>query len=216
VRKANKPMSDINAVKLAQSSEEPVVGQSHRPAASEVPGAPSREALLRACAGGDRTALHSLYARTVPQLFGLALRILRNRELAEDIVQDSFVYVWRNAHSFDPGRGSAMAWLTCIVRNRCIDVIRRRGREAPLGETAVEDWEEAVPHPADRAALSPDACRFQDWLDQLEEGPRQALKLVYYGCMTYDEVAAYVGVPVGTVKGWVRSSLVQLRGCSER
>jgi RNA polymerase sigma-70 factor (ECF subfamily) len=208
-------MSDINAVKLAQSSEEPVGNQSRRPA-SDAPRAQNREALLRACAGGDRTALHSLYAGTVPQLFGLALRILRSRELAEDIVQDSFVYVWRNAHSFDPARGSAMAWLACIVRNRCIDVIRRRGREAPLGETPVEDWEQAVLYPADRATLSADACRFQDWLDRLEEGPRRALKLVYYGGMTYDEVATYVGVPVGTVKSWVRGSLVQLRGCLER
>jgi RNA polymerase sigma-70 factor, ECF subfamily len=205
-------MPDIKAVKHVQTSEDPAVGRPHRPS-SDAQGAQSREALLRACAGGDRAALHSLYAGTVPQLFGLALRILRNRELAEDIVQDSFVYVWRHAHRFDPARGSAMAWLACIVRNRCVDVIRRRGREASIGEMAVEGWEEA---PAGRAALGPDACRFQDWLDRLEEGPRRALKLVYYEGMTYDEVAAYAGVPIGTVKSWIRSSLVQLRGCSER
>jgi RNA polymerase sigma-70 factor, ECF subfamily len=208
-------MSD-RAVKFVQSSEEPTVSRSQRPAASDAPRGQSREALLEGCANGDRAALHALYAGTVPQLFGLALRILRNRELAEDIVQDSFVYAWRNAHRFDPGRASAAAWLACIVRNRCIEVIRRRGREAPLGERSVEEWEQAVAHPADRAALGPDARRFQDCLDRLEEGPRRALKLIYYGGMTYDEVAAYVGVPVGTVKSWVRGSVVQLRGCSER
>jgi RNA polymerase sigma-70 factor, ECF subfamily len=172
--------------------------------------------LLRACASGDQAALHSLYTGTAPQLFGLALRILRSRELAEETLQDSFVLVWCNAHTFDPGRGTAMAWLARIVRNRCIDVIRRRGREMPLCETSIEHWEDPVAHPADQVALSHDARRLQDCLDKLEEKPRQALRLIYYEGMTYQEVAAHAGVPVGTVKSWVRRSLVRLKGCLER
>src|SRR5882724_9781067 len=89
--------------------------------------AQSREALLEACAGGDRVALQSLYTMTAPQLFGLALGILRSRDLAEDIVQDSFVLIWRHARSFDPDRGTAMAWLGRIVRNQCLDALRLRG-----------------------------------------------------------------------------------------
>jgi RNA polymerase sigma factor (sigma-70 family) len=103
--------------------------------------------MLHACARGDRTALHSLYRATAPQLFGLALRILRRRELAEDVMQDSFVLVWRHAHSFDPGRGSAMAWLAAIVRNRCIDHLRRRGREVPLDPEFMESWEDPASGP---------------------------------------------------------------------
>jgi RNA polymerase sigma-70 factor (ECF subfamily) len=206
----------IKAVRLLQSSGERVVGRAHPPAASDAGRTQSREALLQACAGGDQTALHSLYTGTAPQLFGLALRILRSRELAEEIVQDSFLLVWRNAHAFDPGRGAAMAWLACIVRNRCIDVLRQRGRETPLDTASIEDREDPVSSPADLAALSCDARRLQDCLDQLEERPRKLLKLVYYEGMTYQEAAAHVGVPLGTVKSWVRRSLIRLRGCMER
>jgi RNA polymerase sigma-70 factor, ECF subfamily len=131
-------------------------------------------------------------------------------------VQDCFLRAWRNAHAFDPGRGSAMAWLARIVRNRCIDVVRQRGRETPLDNAAIEDWEDSASSPADLTALSRDAGRLQDCLDELEEGPRKILKLVYYEGMTYREAAAHVGVPLGTAKTWVRQSLVRLKGCMER
>jgi len=208
-------MSVIKA-RLWQSSGHRVVSRVDRPAVADAGRTQSREALLQACAGGDKTALHSLYKETAPQLFGLALRILRNRELAEEIVQDSFVLVWRNAHTFDPSRGAAMAWLGRIVRNRCIDVIRQRGRETPLDPAAIESWEDPVSSPAELAALSSDARRLHNCLEQLEEAPRKVLKLVYYEGMTYDEVAAHLGVPIGTVKSWVRRSLIRLRGCLER
>jgi RNA polymerase sigma-70 factor, ECF subfamily len=200
--------------RLWQSSGDGVVSRVDRPAVADA--GQSREALLQACAGGDKTALHSLYKETAPQLFGLALRILRSRELAEEIVQDSFVLVWRNAHTFDPSRGAAMAWLGRIVRNRCIDVIRQRGRETPLDPASIESWEDPVSSPADLAALSSDARRLHNCLEELEEGPRKALKLVFYEGMTYDEVAAHLGVPLGTVKSWLRRSLIRLRGCLER
>ena len=209
-------MSGIKAARLWQSSGDGVVGRVDRPAAPDPGRTQSREALLQACAGGDKAALHSLYKETAAQLFGLALRILRNRELAEEIVQDSFVLLWNNAHTFDPGRGSAMAWLARIVRNRCIDLIRRRGRETPLDHTSIEGWEDPGSSPADLAALSSDARRLHHCLDELEESPRKVLKLVYYEGMTYEEVAVHLGVPLGTVKSWVRRSLTRLRGCLER
>ena len=229
--RANKPMSShkasprrswraetpgIKAVRLLQSSKEPVVGQVDRPAASDAGRTQGREALLQACARGDRTALHSLYKTTAPQLFGLALRMLRRRELAEEIVQDSFVLFWRSAHTFDPSRGSAMAWLARIVRNRCIDVLRQRGRETPLDDASIEDREDPLPSPADLAALSIDARRLQECLGELDESSRKVLGLVYYEGMTYQEAAVHVGAPLGTVKGWARRGLVRLRNCMER
>src|SRR5262245_12611688 len=177
-----------------------LVSGTQRPAASDAGSTQSREALLQACARGDRTALHSLYAGTASQLFGLALRMLRSRELAEEVMQDAFVLVWRNAHTFDPGRGTAMAWLARIVRNRCIDILRRRGRETPLDETSVANWEDPASRPADLVALSLDARRMRDCLNELEESPRKALELVYYDGMTHEEVAAHLGVPLGTAK----------------
>src|SRR5262245_10926087 len=209
-------MPGIKTVSLWQSSGEEEVGRVDRLAVSDAGRTQSREALLQACAGGDKTALHTLYKETAPQLFGLALRILRNRELAEEIVQDTFVLVWNNAHTFDPSRGTAMAWLARIVRNRCIDLIRRRGRETPLDHTSIEAWEDPGSSPADLAALSSDARRLHHCLDELEESPRKVLKLVYYEGMTYEEVAVHLGVPLGTVKSWVRRSLTRLRGCLER
>jgi RNA polymerase sigma-70 factor (ECF subfamily) len=178
--------------------------------------APSREALLRACARGDRAALQSLYVATAPQLFGLALSILRSHELAEDIVQDSFVLVWRHAGSFDPGRGPAMPWLARIVRNQCFDLLRRRGRESPLDDGLMESWEDPAPGPAELSALSRDAERLRSCLDELDAGPRKSMILAYYEGLTFAEVAGRLGAPLGTVKSWIRRGLVQLRDCMER
>jgi len=178
--------------------------------------ASSREALLRACADGDRDALQSLYTATAPQLFGLALSILRSRDLAEDIVQDSFVLVWRHARSFDPGRGTAMAWLARIVRNQCFDLLRRRGRESPLDETFMQGRPDPAPGPVELTALSRDAQRLRGCLDELEESPRRSLMLAYYEGMTFEQVAGRLGTPLGTVKSWIRRSLIRLKGCMDR
>ena len=204
-------------VQLLQSSRDRVANGAYGPPQTSDAGrTPNREAMLQACASGDRTALHRLYIATAPQLFGLALSILRSRELAEDIMQDSFVSVWRHAYSFDPSRGSAMAWLARIVRNRCIDHLRQRGREVPLDPEFMQRWEDPTSSPADLAALSQDARRLWECLDELEESPRKILLLVYYEGMTYNEAADRVGAPLGTVKSWVRRSLVRLKGCMER
>jgi RNA polymerase sigma-70 factor (ECF subfamily) len=172
--------------------------------------------LLQACAGGDPAALQNLYAATAPQLFGLALGILRSRDLAEDIVQDAFVLVWRHARSFDPGRGTAMAWLARIVRNQCFDLLRRRGRESPLDETFLQSRPDPAPGPVELTALSRDARRLRGCLEELEESPRQSLMLAYYEGMTFEQVAGRLGAPLGTVKSWIRRSLIRLKGCMDR
>jgi RNA polymerase sigma-70 factor, ECF subfamily len=178
--------------------------------------APSPEAMLQACASGDRAALQSLYAATAAQLFGLALSIVRRRDLAEDIVQESFLLAWRHARSFDPGRGTAMAWLARIVRNQCFDVMRRRGREAPLDDEVMKNWEDPAPGPADLTALSRDARRLWGCLNELDQGPRKSMILAYYEGLTFAEVAGRLGAPLGTVKSWIRRGLIQLRDCMER
>lgn len=128
-------------------------------------------------------------------------------------MQDSFLVVWRNAHAFDPARGSAMAWLASVVRNRCIDVLRQRGRERPLDDVSIDDWEAPMSSSADLAALCRDARRLHDCLAELEEQPRKVLMMVYYEGMTYQEAAGRLGVPLGTVKSWVQKSLLRLRDC---
>ena len=171
---------------------------------------------LRACAGGEREALERLYRVTAPQLFAVALRILRRRDLAEEVLQDSFVAVWRHATSFDERRGTALAWMASIVRNQAIDLLRRRGREAPLDPESMNAWEDPSAGPLDLAAVSESARALRACLDELEESPRRSLVLAYYEGLTLEEVAARMRAPIGTVKSWVRRSLMRLRSCLER
>jgi RNA polymerase sigma-70 factor (ECF subfamily) len=202
VRLSQKPGAQVSAYSPAQTSD---AGKAR-----------SREALLQACASGDRGALHDLYKVTAPQLFGLALSILRSRDSAEDVVQDSFVLIWRHAGSFDPRRGAAMAWLARIVRNRCFDLLQRRGREAPLDDGLMQSWEDPASSPADLTALSQDAERLRHCLDELDENPRRSLMLAYYDGMTYMQVAGRMEAPLSTVKSWIRRSLIRLKDCMER
>ena len=131
-------------------------------------------------------------------------------------MQDSFVLAWRHAHRFDPSRGAAMAWLACIVRNQCFDLLRRRGREVPLDDTIMENWEDPAPNPADLTALSQHAKRLRDCVDELDENPRKSVLLAYYDGLTFEQVAGRLGAPLGTVKSWIRRSLVRLKWCMER
>lgn len=175
-----------------------------------------RGALLLAAARGDRAAYRQLYEAAAPQLLGLALRMLGRRDLAEEAVQDAFVAAWRHAGTFEPARGTAMAWLARILRNRCLDLLRRRGREAPLDERAIADWADPAPGPAEEAAEAEAARRLRRCLGELEPSPRRGVMLVYYGGATFEEAAAAMQAPLGTVKSWVRRSLARLRSCLER
>lgn len=172
--------------------------------------------LIRSCAAGDRTALARLYEATAPQLFGLALRMVRRRDLAEEIVQEAFLAAWRHAGGFDERRGSPHAWLAAILRNRAIDLLRRRGREVPLDPDAAAAVPDPTPGPLDQAAAGEQARAIAACLDELEDGPRASILLAYYDGLTYDEAAARLGAPLGTVKSWIRRGLMRLKSCLER
>ena len=115
-----------------------------------------------------------------------------------------------------PRRGTAMAWLAAIVRNQCFDRLRQRGREAPLDEALMQSFEDPAPGPADLTALSRDARRLRACLDELDEAPRRSMILAYYEGLTFAEVAGRLEVPLGTVKSWIRRSLIRLKDCMER
>jgi RNA polymerase sigma-70 factor (ECF subfamily) len=185
-------------------------------AGDDVATAPDLAAFLENCAAGDRSALARLYRATSPQLFGLALRMVRRRDLAEEVLQDAFVAVWRHAGSFDRRRGPAFGWVAAIVRNQAIDLLRRRGREAPLDPEAAAALPDPEPGPLDRAAQSELARVLAGCLGELEEGPRSSILLAYYEGLTYEEAALRLATPVGTVKSWIRRSLMRLKRCLER
>jgi RNA polymerase sigma-70 factor (ECF subfamily) len=166
------------------------------------------ETALRACAAGDGNGLKAIYDARATRLLGLAYRIVRRRDLAEDALQDAFLQIWRYAPSFDPNLGSARAWIYSVVRN-CALKVRRAG----VREIAVEDQFllAIFDSGADPASRLPEHCGLRRALDRLEPNRRASLILAcVYGC-THDEVADLLGVPIGTAKAWIRRSLITMR-----
>jgi len=168
---------------------------------------------LRLCAGGDRNALRAIYDSEASRMLGVALRLLRRRALAEEAVHDTFMQVWQRASSFDPSRGDARSWLYAILRNRALNILRGESRTdlvddfEPMGLISEEEDAEAV-----MLRLS-DTGSLRRCLERLEPTRRRAVTLAYIHGLSHGELAGRLGVPLGTIKSWIRRSLVSLREC---
>lgn len=160
-------------------------------------------ALLRRLAAGDQKALGEFYDLFAGLANGLALRILRDTADAEDVVQEAFVQVWRQAGRYDPRRGSPQAWLCTIARTRALDRLRRRVSRR-------EDTTEAPPATAD-APQTEEAMTVRKALDGLSTDQRRALELAYYEGLTQTEIAQELGEPLGTIKTRIRTAMIRLR-----
>lgn len=171
-------------------------------------------ALLRASAGGDREAFASLYRHTSSKLFGICLRMLHNRSEAEDALQGVYITVWRRADSFDPARAAAMTWLITLTRNRCIDHLRRH-REAPVDESVTENLTDPDAGPSAHSEASEQRRRLERCLDALGQQQKSAVRAAFFSGATYNELAERCGVPLATMKSWIRRSLIRLRDCLE-
>jgi RNA polymerase sigma factor (sigma-70 family) len=169
----------------------------------------SDEQLLEAIAAGDESALGVLYDRFGRIAFGVALRVLRDRALAEDAVQEAFLAIWRSAERYRIERAKPSTWVLTLVHRRAVDLVRRedRRRTEPLREPA-EDAGGEVP---DEADLRDRRAAVQAALQQLPDEQRQALELAYYGGYTQSELAERLGVPLGTVKSRMFAGLTRLR-----
>ena len=192
------------------------------------PSAPASEleALLSRVRLGDREAFAALYRQTRARLFGVVLRIQKDRALAEDILQDVYVNVWRAAASFDAARSQAMTWLVAIARNRAIDGLRRRATEPPTtsatvqgsdgDEAAGELWDRMASEdqgPAEALARRDDARLLARCMRALSAEQRQSIALAYFDGLSHGEIAAHMAQPLGTVKSWVRRGLAALQRC---
>ena len=172
---------------------------------------------LRLCAQGDQRALRRIYDREAGVMLGVALRILRRRELAEEAVHDAFVQIWLKASSFsatrDAGRGSGRAWIFAILRNRALNILRDGSREE-LSDAAPEE-SGAQTDPEAVLALLHEASRLRQCLEGLEPRRRRGLLLAYTLGMSHGEVAATLGVPLGTAKSWIRRAFLQVQECMQ-
>jgi RNA polymerase sigma-70 factor (ECF subfamily) len=170
----------------------------------------SDEAVVALVARSDEVALAELYDRHRRVAYGLALRIVRDEALAEDVVQEAFLAVWRGAARFVPERGKAGTWLLTIVHRRAVDVVRReeRRRTEPLPEG---DEAGVRPSAADDAWLRLERERVQQALQSLPDPQREAIELAYYGGFTQSELAERLGEPLGTIKSRMFAGLGRLR-----
>ncbi|HEV7251803.1 MAG TPA: sigma-70 family RNA polymerase sigma factor [Mesorhizobium sp.] len=168
---------------------------------------------LRRCAKGERAALRLLYEQDAGAMLGVAARILRRRDLAEEAVQDTFVQVWRRAASFDPARGAGRAWLFTILRHRALNILRDGGREEATDADLLADEPDDAPDPEAVVVALDEASRLRRCLEGLEPQRRQGLVLAYTFGMSHGEVAATLRVPLGTAKSWIRRAFLQVREC---
>ncbi len=169
--------------------------------------------LLEVAARGDRKAFRQLYEATSAQLFGVAVRILKRSDLAEDAVQDTYLRIWNGGAGYKPGYGSPLGWMVTITRNRSIDLLRKRSESQLNPDTGDEIEDFTLPDPFRSAAHSADLRAFLDCLKLLDGDSQKCVLLAYYYGYTHEEIAAGVSAPVGTVKSKIRRGLIRLREC---
>lgn len=169
--------------------------------------------LLAETGQGDRAAFREVYALTSSKIFGVVLFILRDRGMAEEVAQEVYVSVWRRAASYDPDRGNPLGWMTVIARNRAIDRLRA---ERARGFVSYAD---RLPEPesehSDPVGLTIDSLALRTGLSEMKPEYRKALMLTYFNGYSNSELAAFLKVPVGTAKTWVRRGLIALREALE-
>lgn len=175
--------------------------------------------LLRRCAGRDRSAFDRLYRLTSARLFGVALRILRRDDWAEEVLQDCYVSIWNNAATYQAQASAPMTWMVAIVRNRCFDWLRRPSLEVsaesddPDGESLIDRAASQDAGPFERLLQASDAQAVSRCLQTLEGRQREAILLAFYEGLTHTELAQRMAEPLGTAKTWIRRGLEKLRRC---
>jgi RNA polymerase sigma-70 factor (ECF subfamily) len=171
--------------------------------------------LLLAVAARDQQALRRLYESEAPRLFAVALRILHDRSAAADALQEAFIQVWHHAGRWDPALGTARGWLTGLVRYRALDLARARGRETLSPEPLAEEVADDEPGALERLLAREESGRLAGCLETLDGKNRRMILLAFVDGFSHSQIAASVGVPLGTVKAWIRRGLMALRDCLE-
>ena len=177
--------------------------------------------LLDRVAARDASALKDLYGLTSSKLYGLAVRVVVNREWAEDVLQEAYMTIWRAAGDYRASLSPPMAWMGLIVRSRGLDFLRRRtadrsGVTQELDEVMAETLEGDTPNPMDTTQASQQAWALHQCMTRLENRQREVVSLAYLRDLSHSELAEQLKLPLGTVKTWIRRGLEQLRVCMAR
>ena len=172
--------------------------------------------LLRSVAAGDRSAFKQLYDQTSAKMFGIVLRIVKNRQQAEDVLQDIYLKIWQKAASYNPDYGSPISWMATIARNRSIDVLR-----AARPSTSIDDRDDIESLIAEGSTTAR-PLEFEELetlricLGEMKSDTRKFVMLAYYDGFSRDELAERFNMPVGTVKTKLRRGLMALKACLEQ
>lgn len=175
------------------------------------------ERALQACAQGQRDAFKHLYDQEARWLLGVAVRIVQDRQLAEDVLQESFVQIWTKASQFDPVLGSARGWIYTIVRNRCLSEVRRPGFTRKVEVVDIDEINDQQAMMSGDGRLSghdqTTAMALARCLEQLDQERRACIEAAYLDGYTQAELATRFDKPLGTIKSWIRRGLLTLREC---
>jgi RNA polymerase sigma factor (sigma-70 family) len=171
------------------------------------------EIALLACASGDKSALKRIYDAESPRMVGVAQRLLKRRALAEEAVQDAFILIWRHAARFDPQRGGGLTWIYAILRNRSLSILRDEKRTETSDRPIAEETASEEDDPETVMSKLTDAKALHGCLEMLPPQRRGIVLLAFVQGLTHGEIAGRLRMPIGTVKSWIRRSLISLKEC---
>lgn len=170
-------------------------------------------ALLAATAQQDEAAFEQLYAATRAKLYGVVLRILHRQDVAEEVLQEAYVKIWKSAGQFNPALSSPITWMVSIARNRAIDVVRKRGEASLEDEPSALEVAADTPDPLARREMTEDLKRLLECVGRLEPDRQKLVLLAYYNGWSREQLARKFDTPVNTVKTWLRRSMLDIREC---
>lgn len=171
------------------------------------------EAQLSACARGEHAALRRLYDQEAYWLMGVALRLVRRRELADEVLHDAFLQIWQKSASFDPALGSARGWIYSVVRHRALNAVRDYSRESPSPDIVIEDLPGDGDGPLEILSQHRTANALHHCLEGLDEQKRACILLAYVEGYSQSQIAHQLACPLGTIKAWTRRGLRALKEC---
>jgi RNA polymerase sigma-70 factor (ECF subfamily) len=169
--------------------------------------------LLEAIAKGDMAAFEQLYNATRAKLYGVLLRILGRPELAEEVMQETYLKVWKMADKFDPAQASPITWMVAMARNRAIDIVRKRGEVSIEEEPEAQNVASDTPAPLARREMTEELKRLLACLGKLDPEKQRIVLLAYYSGWSREQLSTKLDIPVNTIKTWLRRSLLDVREC---